>query len=95
MIDGKRAPVQYGLHIFPKHSNFQLMPALIKPHAAVCAIADRAFREGVAMPDVQRRAGVPASTWLRWVHGGTPSLLVLEKLERALTEIIEKDETHG
>jgi hypothetical protein len=83
------------LHHFPKRFTFTVMPELIKPHHLVADLNDRAFRAGVKMADVLRHAKMPQSTWLRWVHGRGHTPVLLDKLNDALTEIIEKDNANG
>jgi hypothetical protein len=66
----------------------------ISPHPLVADLADRAFRAGVPMSDVSRRSGRHPSTWSRYAHHGIrPDLTVLESLERALTEIIQENDS--
>lgn len=65
---------------------------LTPPHADVAALADRAFRAGVRMPILLRRAGVPASTWMRWLRGQSHTSATMDKLWFALTDIIMEDE---
>lgn len=63
------------------------------PLPPIATLADRAFRAGLKMPDVLRRAEVPMSTWRRWAQGGNYTSTTLAKLEKALGELIE--EHHG
>ncbi len=71
------------------------MPKLIKPHSLVCSINDHAFRHGVRIVDLLRRAQVAQSTWMRWRQGAAPNLATLDKLHTTLDQIIAEDELHG
>lgn len=79
------------LAIFFKPRNRARVSRLVKPHPSVAALADRAFRAGVAMLEVCARAGVPGSTWWRWTRGSGHTEAKLAQLERALAQIIEED----
>lgn len=65
-----------------------------RPHPLVADINDRAFRAGVRPPEIMKRAGVDPSIWSRWAKGIVPTLGSIEKMNLALTSIIEEDE-HG
>ena len=68
------------------------MPYL-RPHPDVAQLADRAFRAGVPMKEVCRRAGVAVSTWHRWVKEGSSHVAsTLDRLEAALTALIEEND---
>jgi predicted transcriptional regulator len=66
--------------------------ALIKPYPLVADLNDRAFRAGIRISDMLRRAGVPQSTWTRWRdRRSSPRLETIERLDAALSAIEEED----
>jgi hypothetical protein len=69
---------------------------LVKPHPGVADLADRAFRNGVEITRLLRHARVPHSTWRRWVQGHGHRSETLDRLQAALSKLIEEnDESHG
>jgi hypothetical protein len=69
-----------------------IVPRLVKPHPLVADFNDRAFRAGVKVPAVLKRAGISNSTWMRWLRGAGHTSAVLDRLEQALSEIISEDD---
>jgi hypothetical protein len=82
------------LHFATKHFSLYLVP-LVKPHPLIADLADRAFRAGVEMPALCRAAGVPSSTWRRWVAGGAHRSDTLDRLNAALHQLIEDNNAKG
>lgn len=63
----------------------------------VVALQSRIFAGRLKLNEVLNRAGVPTSTWWRWVtHGSDPRRKTLDKIDAAITaKIAEKEALSG
>lgn len=61
-------------------------------HAMIAEVAEiqaRAESAGQAMLPVIERAGVAYTTWTRWKNGASPNISNLNRVRRALDEILQ------
>lgn len=64
------------------------MQKLVRPPDAIADLNDRAFRSGVPIADVLKRAGVAFSTWMRWRRGVAAKPETIDRCNAALQQII-------
>lgn len=68
------------------------MPHRPRPHPRVTALITKAFAHGFKITEVLTRAGVAGSTWTRWAAGHEPIDATVQKVDKALDELIAEDE---
>ena len=62
----------------------------------VVALQSRIFAGRLKLHEVLNRAGVPRSTWWRWVNGGDARRETLLKIDAAISaKLLEKDSDIG
>jgi len=63
----------------------------IHPDPRLADLNDRAFRAGIRVVALLRRAHIRQSSWTRWRKGGSFISKTMDRLEQALQQMIEED----